>query len=225
MHLHRSSFERWRRVDTGGNIILVPVKTPAVLTEPSPPTKDELASRTPADHTKGVSLVVDAGRAFEDHYEFVWRVLACAGIPRERVDDAVQDVFLTVHRRRETYDGRAPVRHWIYGIARCVARNHRRALFQASRRSDPLPMLSRAPEQEQSLEHTRTMAALQRFLAELNPDQREVFVLSCLEGMTAPEIAEMTGVSVNTVYSRLRLTRERLEQTVARDPKTQRDHG
>jgi DNA-directed RNA polymerase specialized sigma24 family protein len=41
-----------------------------------------------------------------------------------------------------------------------------------------------------------------------------------VEGMTAPEVARMTGARVNTVYSRLRLARARFEEIVA-EPATE----
>ena len=50
---------------------------------------------------------------------------------------------------------------------------------------------------------------LDRFLATLDEDRRAVFVLAELEGLSAPEIGEAVGVGINTVYSRLRVARQR----------------
>lgn len=164
------------------------------------------------------SLHVDVAEAFREHHPFVYRVLLCTGVPRTALEDAVQDVFLTVHRRRRDYDGRAPLRHWIYGIARGVGRNHgRKARGRARRQAElvEMPALSQAAEQESSLLRRQALELVDAFLRALNPDQREVFVLVHVEGMTAPEVAAMTCVSVNTVYSRLRLARARFEEIVA----------
>jgi RNA polymerase sigma-70 factor (ECF subfamily) len=163
---------------------------------------------------------VDVAMAFREHHPFVYRVLLCTGVPRTALDDALQDVFLTVHRRRRDYDGRAPLRHWIYGIAKGVGRNHgRKARWRARRHAD-LPALAQSPEQEMSVARRQALALVDDFLRELNPDQREVFVLVHVEGMTAPEVARMTGARVNTVYSRLRLARARFEEIVA-EPATE----
>ena len=160
-------------------------------------------------------LEVDVAMAFREHHPFVYRVLLCTGVPRTALDDAVQDVFLTVHRRRRDYDGRAPLRHWIYGIAKGVGRNHGRKARGRARRHAELPALSQSPEQETSVARQQALVLVDDFLRALNPDQREVFVLVHIEGMTAPEVADMTGAGVNTVYSRLRLARARFEGIVA----------
>jgi RNA polymerase sigma-70 factor, ECF subfamily len=160
-------------------------------------------------------LEVDVARAFREHHPFVYRVLLCTGVPRTALDDAVQDVFLAVHRRRRDYDGRAPLRHWIYGIAKGVGRNHGRKARGRARRHAELPALAQSPEQETSVARKQALALVDDFLRALNPDQREVFVLVHVEGMTAPEVADMTGARVNTVYSRLRLARARFEEIAA----------
>jgi RNA polymerase sigma-70 factor (ECF subfamily) len=53
-------------------------------------------------------------------------------------------------------------------------------------------------------------------LGDLDEKKREVLVLSELEELTAPEIAEALGINLNTVYSRLRLAREEFDRVAAR---------
>ena len=53
-------------------------------------------------------------------------------------------------------------------------------------------------------------------LGELDPPKREVFVLSEIEEFTAPEIAKILEIPLNTVYSRLRAARQAFEEAVAR---------
>ena len=48
-----------------------------------------------------------------------------------------------------------------------------------------------------------------RFLQELDRDRGEVFAMIDVQGRSAPEVAEWLGVSVNTIYSRLRAARHR----------------
>lgn len=160
----------------------------------------------------------DLAAAFRDHHDFVWRSLAHLGVRSDAIDDAVQDVFVIVHRRGHAYDGRVPLRHWLYGITRNVALKHRErsARAQARARHD---LAGHAPPTVDPLGQRDEIATVERFLAELDPDQRSVFVLAELEGHTAPEIAEMLGVKLNTVYSRLRLARVRFERAlVVREP-------
>lgn len=154
-------------------------------------------------------------RVYREHYRFVWRTLARLGVPHAALEDALQDVFIVLHRRRNDFEGRASVRTWLYGIAIRIGRRarerqrHRQTLplldDEASRRADP----EHASMQRQAL--TQLDAALSR----LSDEQREVFVLFELEGLQAKEIASIVGVGRNTVYSRLRLARENFQLRLA----------
>lgn len=165
---------------------------------------------------------LDAAAAFRTHHEFVWRVIVAAGVPLSAVDDVVQDVFVTVHRRRRAYDGRAPVRHWIYGIARGIARNHCRKAARAANKRRALAADAAVAQHESPTDPDAAIAGKQvrdlvvEFVCRLPVEQREVFTLVQLEGMAVPEIAVMLDAPLNTVYSRLRLARKRFETMAAR---------
>jgi RNA polymerase sigma-70 factor, ECF subfamily len=165
---------------------------------------------------------LDLRAAYREHHDFVWRSIAHLGVKTEWVDDAVQDVFVIAHRRREAFDGRAPVRHWLYGIARNIASKYRERNARAALRStthDEHAALQRASEAvapvEAELSRVEAATFVEEFLGTLDPDQRAVFVLADIEGHSAVEIAALVGSNVNTVYSRLRLARRRFEQAVA----------
>src|ERR1044071_2880363 len=49
---------------------------------------------------------------------FVWRVLRTFGVPGAQIEDAVQDVFVVVHRRLAEWQGRAAITTWLFAIAR-----------------------------------------------------------------------------------------------------------
>jgi RNA polymerase sigma-70 factor (ECF subfamily) len=155
---------------------------------------------------------------YEAHFEFVWRSVRRLGVPASGVDDAVQDVFVVVHRRLADFEGRSSVKTWLFGIALRVARSHRRKAARASA-LDPLPddVQGRAEHRPDHLnEAQQAWALVEAFLEELDEDKRAVFVLSELEEHTAPEIAEALGIRTNTVYSRLRAARKQFEATVKR---------
>ena len=63
---------------------------------------------------------------YEEHFEFVWRSVRRLGVPEAALDDAVQDVFVVVHRRGSEFEGRSSVRTWLFGIVVHVARAYRR---------------------------------------------------------------------------------------------------
>lgn len=161
---------------------------------------------------------LDLRAAFREHHDFVWRSLAHLGVMAEWIDDAVQDVFVIAHRRRDRFDGRAPVRHWLYGIARNIALKYRERRARAAARESELAQRSPSavPEPgDAELSRVEAASFVEQFLTTLDADQRAVFVLADIEGHSAAEIAALVGSNINTVYSRLRLARRRFEQAVA----------
>jgi RNA polymerase sigma-70 factor (ECF subfamily) len=74
---------------------------------------------------------------YDEHFSFVWRCLRGLGVAAAQLEDATQDVFVTVHRRLGTLQDRAALRPWIFGIVRRVAYRYRRSL--ARRKTEPEP--------------------------------------------------------------------------------------
>jgi RNA polymerase sigma factor (sigma-70 family) len=154
--------------------------------------------------------------AFRRHYGLVHRMLGVYGVDAALIDDAAQDVFLVVHRRWDDYDGRTAFRAWLLGIVRRVASGYRRAGFRLRGRLERLTAPPQPPSIELRLVQRETLGHVRAAIESLGTRQREVFVLAELEGLTAPEIAETLGIKLNTVYSRLRVARERFRTALAR---------
>jgi len=155
---------------------------------------------------------------YQQHFDFVWRLARRFGAEEGAVDDVVQDVFVVVHRKLGDFEGRSSVRTWLYGIARRVVSDHRK---KRSRRrettiEDAGPVEATAADPEGRAAQSQRLDLLRQLLEELPDEQREVFVLAELEQMSAPEIAELTGAKLNTVYSRLRLARRAFERGLTR---------
>jgi RNA polymerase sigma-70 factor, ECF subfamily len=176
------------------------------------------------NHVAVSALVMEVERpadfetVYEEHFAFVWRTVRRLGVPERSVDDAVQDVFVVVHRRLRSFEGRSSVRTWLYGIARRVAHDHRRRVGRKER-GEALPdglADPAAPSPDREVARLEAARLLYSILEGLDDEKREVFVLAELEQMTVPEIAEATGVNLNTVYSRLRAARQAFEAGVAR---------
>jgi RNA polymerase sigma-70 factor (ECF subfamily) len=154
---------------------------------------------------------------YEEHFDFVWRSVKRLGIAETSIDDAVQDVFVVAYRRLGEFEGRSSLHTWLFAIAMRVAKDFRRR----ERRKGgwlPLPswLASRDRDPQGQCERTEMLAFVDRFLDSLDERQRIVFILAELEQMTAEEIALATGAKLNTVYSRLRLARDRFRRAVER---------
>jgi RNA polymerase sigma-70 factor (ECF subfamily) len=152
---------------------------------------------------------------YESYFDYVWRCVRRLGVPALQLDDATQDVFVVVYRRLANFEGRSSLRTWIFGIALRVARDYRRG----ARRRGPVELLddSAIDPRPGPLDSATTSEALRRVLAvldRLDEEKREVFVLAEFEQMTAPEIADVVGIPLNTVYSRLRAARVSFESAL-----------
>ena len=162
----------------------------------------------------------DLAQIFRAHHDAVWRGLWSFGVPRTAIDDATQDVFVVVQRRLADYDGRAPIRRWVLGIARKVALKYRERAARQLARLETLdgdaPAANDAPPPEDALARREASAFVARFLDKLPVSQRSVFVLVDIDGMSAPEVADVLGINVNTVYSRLRAARLKFDEAVVR---------
>ncbi len=129
----------------------------------------------------------------------------------------MHEVFLVVHRRLADYDGRVAMTTWLYHQTRGVVSNHRRSRRREARRLqlvDPRP--SAAPDPEAHTRRGQAAAFVRQFLAELDPDKREIFELCEVEGLAMPEVAELLGIKLNTAYSRLRAARQLFQRAVTR---------
>jgi RNA polymerase sigma-70 factor (ECF subfamily) len=152
---------------------------------------------------------------FSAHAEFVWRSLRRLGVPAADVDDALQEVFLVVHRRIAEYEDRGFMRAWLFSIARQVSSHYHRGVKRTEARHRGLVISATAPDLEEIVALREAERVVTAFLDQLDEAQRLVFFLSDIEGLTAPEIAAALDVNVNTVYGRLRKARKRFERVVA----------
>lgn len=158
----------------------------------------------------------DLSAIYRQHHAFVWRSLYGFGLRGDEIRDAVQEVFVVVHRKFATFDGRSAIRHWLYGIARRVAADHRKKGSRRSRRLHLVPDNDATPDAPRTDESLTAARLVEQFLSLLDDDKRQVFLLAEVEGMTVPEIATALGVNLNTIYTRLRAARLRFRKEVER---------
>ena len=156
---------------------------------------------------------------YERHFDHVWHTLRRFGVAERELEDAAHDVFVVVHRKLSMFDPTRSARAWLSGIAWRVAADtrrrahHRRETLDAQAgidRPDRLP----APDEVLAAREARLL--VEHALATLDLERRAVLVLCDIDGASGPEAAEVLGIPLNTVYSRLRTARARFGATVRR---------
>jgi RNA polymerase sigma-70 factor, ECF subfamily len=160
---------------------------------------------------------------YDDCFELAWRTARRLGVPAHAIEDVVQEVFFTVHRRLGDFEGRSSVKTWVYAIALHVVRHHRRSWIRKDAPCTTLPegLVDELPDRRgpsplQAAELRDEVRFLDDLLRTLDDEKREVFVLAYLEQQTAPEIAEILGENENTIYSRLRAAKSQFDQALGR---------
>ena len=138
---------------------------------------------------------MELGEIFDRHWERVWRAAYAVTGDRELASDAAQDAFIRAGAALHCLDRRRPVEPWLVRIAV----NRAIDLVRARRREaggDELPELfaSDPPLADEALHDA---------LRGLGPERRVVIALHYWLDYTTPEIAEVLGVPLGTVNSRL----------------------
>jgi RNA polymerase sigma-70 factor (ECF subfamily) len=120
-------------------------------------------------------------------------------------------VFVTLHGKLGEIERPEAVRSYVYGIAVRHASDHRkRAHVRREQPGDTLPEGRGSAPQLSEILATERRARLDRALATLENDKREVLVLYEIEELPMREVAEAVGVPLQTAYSRLYAARKEL---------------
>jgi RNA polymerase sigma-70 factor, ECF subfamily len=162
---------------------------------------------------------------YDAYAPFVWRSLQRMGVPESDLEDALQEVFIVVHRKLDQYDAdRAKLSTWLFGITLNVARKHRtRGRLTLGADVDATPCDQ--PSQDVQLQRRQQAERLNLVLGKMRPEHGATFVMFELEGLSCQEIADLTGVPVGTVYSRLHKARDQFKELVEKSEKVPRGLG
>ena len=143
---------------------------------------------------------------YRDHFAFVWTNLRRLGVPRPYLEDAAQDVFIVVHRRRATFDGKS-TRGWLFGIVRRIAAHYRRTGKRQARKNEALRLVVEAEPKPDDATRAELRQLLDRFLASLDDAKRTIFILVDLEDVAVQDAAHLLAINVNTAHARVRSAR------------------
>ena len=192
-------------------------------TRTSRPSLEPLELASPGEHVSARALTFRG--LYDAHLDFVWRNLRRLGVSEADAEDRTQEVFVVAHRRFVEFEdrGHGP-RAWLFQIVLRVASDARRHKRRHPEDPDGGLAMGRASidaTQHDSVLRREQLSRLDAALDTIDVGRRAVLVLHEIEEMTAPEIAQILGIPLNTVYSRLRVARAELEAALRRleDPR------
>lgn len=132
-------------------------------------------------------------------------------------DDVLQDALLAVAQNLASFEGRSSLSSWAYTLARTACVRKRRGLKNqpfASEEAAPMAVDDR-PDPEAAVASNQLRDLVRHALDGLSEDHRDVLVLRDVEGLTAPEAAEVLGIGVEALKSRLHRARAALREALA----------
>jgi RNA polymerase sigma-70 factor, ECF subfamily len=131
---------------------------------------------------------------------------------KDRADDLVQDTILRAFEKKHLYEQGTNLRAWLFTL---MHNHYVNSIRRSARRGQTIVVekvaLASPAAQFASLE----LRELERAIARLPEEQRETLLLIGLEGMKYDEVAQICGVPIGTVRSRLSRARTVLHRMTA----------
>ena len=144
---------------------------------------------------------------FHAHHASVFHFLRRLLPNAEDVEDCLQETFLRFWRSWSEYNERGLVRAYLFKIARNLVidhlRHHRPERDRRTSMAEVSSVLEARPDSEGSCEQKELLQMVREKVQQLPFSQRTTFLLFRYHGMSYQEIAEIQGISVKTVDSRL----------------------
>ncbi|GAC1460382.1 MAG: sigma-70 family RNA polymerase sigma factor [Chamaesiphon sp.] len=119
------------------------------------------------------------------------------------LDDLVQEVFLRTWKGLPKWQQKAKFSTWIYRITWNVASDQRQEFAQKRSQLQKIAYAATTESEGPSVEHLHYEDLVQRGLAQLSFEHRTVLVMHDLEELPQKEVAQILGIPVGTVKSRL----------------------
>jgi RNA polymerase sigma-70 factor (ECF subfamily) len=168
----------------------------------------------------------DFTQVYQEFYPKILRYLERLTGDREEAKDLVQDVFLKVDHGLTKFEGRSTLSTWIYRIATNVSHDRfRSASFQKGKKQTVTDEFieenkedknawtgERETSAEQQLERKEMSSCINKYIYDLNEDYQKVLVLSDYEGLKNKEIANILGITLDTVKIRIHRGRVQLKK-------------
>ena len=164
----------------------------------------ELEKRAMAGEAAAFGQVV---RLYErDLRGLVWSVVR----DHHQADDVLQAAFEKAFRRVKTFRGNGSMKPWLQSICYRAALDHLR--YEGRRRHSNIDQIPPIEADDDVAMRVETLDGFYAVMDSLDPETRALLMLTAGFGYTATDAADITGMPVGTVNSRLSRARQRLRQ-------------
>lgn len=133
-------------------------------------------------------------------------------VPPGELDDVMQDVFVRMQRGLPTLRDEQRFTSWLFQIARNSVADHLRSRARHPLSHDVEAEQPAEPDDDDREAARSLSSCVSMFVAQLDSPYREAVTLVELEGLTAREAADMAGISVSGMKSRVQRGREQLRK-------------
>lgn len=153
------------------------------------------------------------GELFERHHRAVFQFLSRTTGDASLAEDLVQDVFTRILKYRHTYDAGSRFDTWMFRIARNARADHfRRPRPRVLPVDDAFDVADGTSGPAEQLEQQVDLRQLQRALAAMADEPRDLLVLARFHQMPYDRIAEMLGIEVGAVKVRVHRAMKQLRE-------------
>ena len=160
---------------------------------------------------------------YAETFPSVWRMAHRLGIADSPLEDVLQDVYLTVFRKLDQFEGRCSIKTWVLAITiRVVCNYHRVRRRKGAGHAltsivlDPEFVLDDAPDPCEQLARAEATRIVHELIEGMDDRRAAIFVLVELRGLRVTDAAKELGTNVNTTHARLRAARQDFERAVLR---------
>lgn len=136
--------------------------------------------------------------------------LAGSGVEAE---DILQETFLKAYKNIDQFEGNANMYTWLYSIARnkCID-EFRKRKYESNRSSIPVEEYEIESEEFKSNDNKEDTELLKEAISKLPELLRSIVVMKSIDGLTYPEISDVTGVNEQTLKNRMFRARKQLAE-------------
>lgn len=154
----------------------------------------------------------DIEQAIDRYGDIILRACSAFFPQRHDAEDAFQDTFVRYAQNDTAFNSEEHRKAWLIRVASNICKDRLRTQSHLTPLEEQ-PELAEAPQDERLAERLRIRQAMRL----LTDDQRMALMLSAVEGYSAPEIASIMNMPVNTIYSHIKRGKKKLKEVLGDD--------